>query len=129
MPGSGMRRLISVVAVLMPLVSIPQAWAEHVYLCRSPLLAYDFWNSLLAIQQQGVMVTPTIAAQICNGMKAGRDPQCIRVEAPHFRAFASGWNGALAMTDGTTKIWFHMPDGFGWMDSRSYISWLNTQRH
>lgn len=104
-----------------------RAWAEHIYLCRSPLLAYDFWNSLLAIQQQGVTMTPTIAAQICNGMKAGQDPQCIHAEAPHFEPFASGWNGSLAMSSTSTRVWFHQPDGFGWIDSRYYIYLLNAR--
>ncbi|HEY1936268.1 MAG TPA: hypothetical protein VGG99_30030 [Acetobacteraceae bacterium] len=125
-----MRRLISAIVlavILSQFGGITRAWADHIYLCRSPLLAYDFWNSLIALQQQRIVLTPTIAAQVCNGMKAGRDPQCIRVERTHFEPFASGWNGALAMTDGSTKIWFHMPDGFGWIDSRSYISWLNAQ--
>jgi hypothetical protein len=125
-----MRRLISIVALASmwtQLGGITRAWADHIFLCRSPLLAYDFWNSLLAIQQQGVVVTSTIAAQICNGMKAGQDPQCISLVRAHFEPFASGWNGSLAITDEDTKIWFHEPDGFGWVDSRYYISRLNAQ--
>lgn len=125
-----MRRLISVVvlaSILPQLGGITRAWADHIYLCRSPLLAHDFWDLLLAIQQQGVVVTPTIASQICDGMKAGRDPQCIRLEGPRFEPFASGWNGSLAMTNDNTKIWFHGPDGFGWIDSRYYIYRLNAQ--
>ncbi len=127
-----MRKLISIVVlagILSQFGGIERARAEPIYLCRSPLLAFDFWNSLIAIQNQGVTVTPTIAAQICNGMKAGRVPQCIRVEGPSFKPFASGWNGSLAMADDKTKDWFHEPDGFGWIDSRYYIYLLNVQLH
>lgn len=116
-------------SILSQFSGITQALADGVYLCRSPLLAYDFWNSLLSLEQQGVTITPTIAEQICNGMRAGHAPQCIRVVAAHFKPFASGWNGSLAMTDGNTRIWFHEPDGFGWIDSRYYINLLNAEQN
>lgn len=35
---------------------------KHMFLCRSPLLAFDFWQSLQDMQKQGV----TLTAQIPN---------------------------------------------------------------
>jgi hypothetical protein len=103
------------------------AQAAHMFLCRSPLLAYDFYNSLVELEQEGITLTPTIAQQVCAGMRAGGDPQCIRIAGSKFTPVASGWNGSLAMTDGATKIWFHNPDGYGWVDSRMYVQYLNAQ--
>jgi hypothetical protein len=60
-------------------------------------------------------------------MRAGKDPQCIRVEADDFRPIASGWGGALAMTDGHTKVWFHNPDAAGWVHPDFYVSYANSQ--
>jgi len=48
-------------------------------------------------------------------MKAGDAPQCIRVEVDQVKPIASGWGGALALTDGKTRIWFHNPDSDGWV--------------
>src|SRR5271165_4454202 len=93
-----------------PLAVAAEGATKHLYLCRSPLLAFNFRESLIDIKRQGVTLTPTIAEEICNGMRAGSEPQCIRVEGDNFKPIASGWGGALAMTDGTTRIWFHHPD-------------------
>jgi hypothetical protein len=102
---------------------------DHMYLCRSPILAYDFYNSLIDLVQKGIHLTPTIAEQVCAGMVAGPGvPQCIRVKAGKFMPIASGWGGELAMTDGTTKIWFHKPDGYGWIDSRMYVQYVNAMQ-
>lgn len=37
-------------------------------------------------------------------MRGGKDPQCIRVDGDDFKPVASGWGGALAMSDGKTRI-------------------------
>lgn len=79
------------------------------------------------IQKQGVTLTPKIAQEICDGMKAGQDPQCIRVEADEFKPVASGWGGALALTDGKTKVWFHKPDAAGWVHPDYYVSFVNSK--
>ena len=102
-----MKRLLligSLVLLALPLSA--EGSRKHLYLCRSPLLAFDFWGALQNMQQQGVTVTPKIAQEICDGMKAGREPQCLRVEADEFKPVASGWGGALAMSDGKTNECF-----------------------
>lgn len=99
----------------------------HLYLCRSPLLAFDFWRALQNLAQQGVTVTPQIAQQICDGMKAGQDRQCIRVEAAEFKPVGSGWGGALALSDGKTNVWFHNPDAGGWVHPDYYVLLANSK--
>ncbi len=124
-----MKRLIILALSLVLLSSSVSAGGDrkHLYLCRSPLLAFNFWESLQNIQGQGVSVTPKIAQEICSGMKAGQDPQCLRVEADAFQPVASGWGGALAMSDGKTKIWFHNPDTGGWVHPDYYVSYVNAK--
>lgn len=106
----------------------PQESHKHIYLCRSPLLAFDFWNSLQDVQKKGITLTPEIAQQVCNGMKAGNEPQCIRVEVDQVKPIASGWGGALALTDGKTKIWFHNPDSGGWVHPDYYVYFVNLKK-
>jgi hypothetical protein len=111
--------------LMLPVVSANDS-IKHMFVCRSPLLAFDFWSSLLSMQTKGVTVTPQIAEQICRGMKAGNEPQCIRIEANSFKPVASGSDGALAMSDGKTKIWFHNPDAGGWVHPDYYVWFVNT---
>lgn len=101
------------------------AGRRHLFVCRSPILAFDFWNDLLEVQRKGVKVTPQIAQQVCDGMKAGSDPQCIRIDAKDFKPIASGWQGAMAMSDGNTKVWFHSPDSLGWVHPDYYVVFVN----
>jgi len=98
---------------------------KYLFLCRSPLLAFDFWEALGNIQKKGVTVTAKIAEQVCNGMRAGEEPQCIRVDRESFKPIASGWGGALAMTDGNTRFWFHNPDAGGWVHPDYYVLYMN----
>jgi len=60
-------------------------------------------------------------------MRAGKEPQCIRVDAANFTPIASGTDGALAMTDGKTKVWFHNPDGGGWVHPEYYVYYVNSK--
>lgn len=125
-----MKRLFLIVVLSVILPSLPVFAEEnhkHLYLCRSPLLAFDFWRALQNIQEQGVTLTPKIAQEICNGMRAGQEPQCIRVEADNFKPVASGWGGALALTDGKNKVWFHNPDTGGWVHPDYYVSYVNSK--
>jgi hypothetical protein len=118
--------LLVIIFICHPLSVSAGGKTKHLYLCRSPLLAFNFWESLINIQRQGVTLTPTIAEEICNGMRAGSEPQCIRVEGDNFKPIASGWGGALAMTDGTTRIWFHHPDTGGWIHPDYYVNYINS---
>ncbi len=123
-----MKRLILIVLLSLSLPFLPVSAEDnsnHLFLCRSPLLAFDFWEALQNIQRQGVTMTPKIAQEVCNGMRGGQDPQCIRVEADTFKPVASGWSGALAMTDGRTKVWFHNPDAGGWVHPGYYVYYVN----
>jgi hypothetical protein len=90
------------------------------------VLAFDFWNQLQDIKAKGVTVTSEIAGEVCNKMRAGSGPQCIRVEGQSFRPIASGWAGALALTDGKTKIWFHNPASGGWVHPKYYVAFTNA---
>jgi hypothetical protein len=120
-----MKQLILIVLLSLPISAGEQT--DHLYLCRSPLLAFDFWKSLLNLQGQGVTITPKIAQEICDGMRAGRDPQCIRVDADNLKPVASGWGGALAMTDGKTKAWFKTPETGGWVHPDYYVLYVNSK--
>jgi hypothetical protein len=113
--------------VLSLLAVSAEAEQRHLYLCRSPLLAFDFWSSLQNIQKQGVTLTPKIAEQICAGMKAGQEPQCIRVEGDKFKPIATGWAGALALADGQNKVWFHNPVADGWVHPDYYVYYVNSK--
>jgi hypothetical protein len=121
-----MKHLILIVLLSLPISA--NGPANHLFVCRSPLLAFDFWRALQNLQQQGVTLTPKITQEICAGMRAGREPQCIRIEGDDFKPIASGWSGALAMTDGKTKIWFHNPDTGGWIHPDYYVSYVNRKR-
>jgi hypothetical protein len=121
------RRALKFVAALLLSLPISGKEPHHLYLCRSPLLAFDFWGSLVNLQQQGVTVTPKIAQEICDGMRADRSPQCIRVDADDFKPIASGADGALAMSDGKTETWFHNPDTLGWVHPDLYILYVRSR--
>jgi hypothetical protein len=128
--GSSMKRLTAIFLLGVILLCYPlpsQESQKHVYLCRSPLLAFDFWNSLQDIKKKGITLTPEKAQQVCDGMKAGKDPQCIRVEVDQAKPVASGWGGALALTDGRTKVWFHNPDSGGWVHPDYYVYFVNLK--
>jgi len=125
-----MKRLIPIVLLSLILLSLSvsaEQHQRHMYLCSSPLIAFDFWRSLQDIQKRGVTLTPKIVQEICDGMKNGQDPQCIRVDADEFKPIASGWGGALAMSDGKTRIWFHNPDSGGWVHPDYYVSFINSK--
>jgi hypothetical protein len=101
---------------------------QHLFLCRSPLLAFDFWQTLQSMRQRGVKLTPKIAEEVCNNMRAGDEPQCLRVEAADFKPIASGADGALAMSDGKTKDWFNNPASGGWVHPAYYVSFVNSTK-
>jgi hypothetical protein len=121
------RYALKVIAALLICLPVSAEKPSHMYLCRSPLLAFDFWGALLNLQREGVTITPKITQEICEGMKAGQDPQCIRVEGEDFKPVASGSDGALAMTDGKTKVWFHNPDAGGWVHPDYYVTYVNSR--
>lgn len=101
--------------------------SEPVAVKRGALLAYDFWNSLQDLSKKGITLTPKIVEEICAGMKAGSEPQCIRIEAATFTPVATGWGGALTMSNGKTKVWFHNPDSGGWIHPDYYVSYVNEK--
>ena len=116
-----------IVAALLLFLPITAKEPNHLYLCRSPLLAFNFWDALQNLTTQGVTVTPKIVSEVCAGMRAGTEPQCIRVDADNFKPVASGWGGALALSDGKTKVWFHNPDTGGWVHPDYYVSYVNSK--
>jgi hypothetical protein len=100
---------------------------KHMFLCRSRLLAFDFWQSLQDLHQKGITLTQQLAQQVCDGMKAGTEPQCMRVDGAYLKPIASGWGGAMAMSDGATKMWFHNPDSLGWVHPQYYVRYINEK--
>mgnify|MGYP003377419676 CR=1 FL=1 len=120
-------KVLAVAFLFAPFSATAAEGRQHIYLCRSPLLAFDFWGALHNIQKSGVTLTPKIAEELCAGMKAGAEPQCIRVVADSFKPVASGWGGALAMSDGDTQIWFHHPDTGGWVHPDYYVHYVNSK--
>ncbi|WP_157640022.1 hypothetical protein [Burkholderia ubonensis] len=120
---------VGLIALSIPMISpAADAGRQHLYACRSPLLAFNFWNALQDIRREGVTLTPKIAQEICDGMKAGDEPQCIRIEGEHLKPVASGWQGAMAISDGRTKVWFHNPDALGWVHPDYYVLFVNTKQ-
>jgi len=119
--------LIVIFALILCAPIIAQDHSRRIYLCRSPLLAFDFWNKLQDLKKQGVSVTREITQQVCDHMKAGTDPQCVYIEVAKFKPIASGWGGALALTDGKTKVWFHNPDSGGWVHPDYYVYLENSE--
>ncbi len=70
-------RLICGGLIALSVATAADAERRHLYVCRSPLLAFDFWNTLQDMHRQGVTVTSKIAQEVCDHMKAGDDRQCI----------------------------------------------------
>jgi hypothetical protein len=122
----GRHTLKIVIATLLLFLPISAKEPNHLYLCRSPLLAFSFWDALQNLVRQGVTVTPKIVQEICDGMRAGSTPQCIRADADTFKPVGSGWGGALAMSDGKSTTWFHNPDTGGWVHPDYYVLYINT---
>ncbi len=120
-------RALMVGLILPCLPASAEGKPKYLFLCRSPSLAYAFWSDLHDVQSKGVTLTPRIMEETCSGMKAGEDPQCIRVVSDEFKPVASGWGGALALTDGKTKVWFHEPDGGGWVHPDYYVRYVNSK--
>lgn len=120
------------VLVLVALASfgiLPSAAADAsvppgMYVCRSPLLAFDFWNSVLHLSQElKIKLTKEIVAQLA------ADQNCIRAASDNLRPIKSGWGGALAMADGDkSPVYFHHPDTFGWVHPDYYVQYVNDPR-
>jgi len=68
------------------------------FLCRSPVVANDFWNDLVSVQNSGVQVDRTIAASVA------KKHDCQFVASDRLRPirFVAG---QFAMTDGTVTGW------------------------
>jgi hypothetical protein len=79
------------------------------FLCRSPVVANDFWNGLISAQQTGVNINREIAASI-----AAKN-QCSFVASEILRPvdFVAGM---MAITDGRIK---------GWAEPHLYIMYVN----
>jgi len=83
---------------------------DGMFLCRSPVVANDFWSDLNSVSQAGVHLHRDIASEIA------KKHQCV---------FTGGTNlkpidfvaGELAITDGKTK---------GWADPHLYIMYVNS---
>ena len=91
------------------LVSTALAADAGMFLCRSPVVANDFWNDLLTARQTGVTVNREIAASIA------RKHQCQFVASERLKPI-DFVTGQLAITDGSIK---------GWAAPQLYIMYVN----
>jgi hypothetical protein len=121
--------LLSCVLVSFGGKAYSQEIVDKLFICRSPLLANNFWDEIKSIAQKGIKITPEIAQQICDHMRAGDAPQCLRISGASLTPFASGWAGMLAITDGRTKVWFQEPDSFGWVNPEYYFMHMNHRKN
>jgi hypothetical protein len=103
-----MRRLSLVALLLLPALETI-AGESGMFLCRSPVVANDFWNALLAAQQTGVSVNKEIATGIA------QKNDCPFVASNKLKPidFVAG---QLAITDGKIK---------GWAAPQLYILYAN----
>ena len=103
-----MKLLAAVIAVTL-LVSAACAAEAGMFLCRSPVVANDFWNGLVTAQQTGVRVNRDIAAGIAQ--KNG----CEFIASEHLKPI-DYVSGQFAITDGKIK---------GWAAPQLYIMYVN----
>lgn len=100
-----------IAAPLIAMLFASTAWAADagMFLCRSPVVANDFWNDLLTARQTGISVNREIAANIA------RKNQCKFVTSNILKPidFVAG---QLAITDGRIK---------GWAAPQLYIMYVN----
>lgn len=113
--------------------------AEHetlppgMYVCISPLVALNFWNSILHVTQElKFTLTHDIVAQLA------RDNECIRITSSNLRPIKSGWGGALAVADGDRKTYsypagkyndpHYSPKDLGWAHPDYYVQYINDPR-
>lgn len=122
-----MNKKVALTAVALVLIALSGlAQAKPVFVCRSPLLAFDFQKSLQELRAKRVNPTPQLAEQICDGMRAGTERQCRRIEVVELKPIAAGWGGALALSDQGTRVWFHNPDSGGWVAPDYYVWLVNS---
>ena len=105
--------------------------------CRSPLLAFDFWHSVLHVSQElKINLTHEIVAQLAadqgytdrNG-SGPKEPVCVRITSGDLRPIKSGWGGALALADGDkSPVYFYHPDSLGWVHPDYYVQYVNDPR-
>jgi hypothetical protein len=107
------------------------------WVCRSPLLAFNFWSAVLHVSQElKIKLTPGIVAQLAADQgytdRNGSGPKqgvCIRIASSDLRPIRSGWGGALALEDGNkSPIYFHHPDTLGWVHPEYYVEYVNDPR-
>lgn len=94
------------------------------YVCRSPLLAENFWSSLAHVTQDlKINLTPEITAQLA------AKQNCLGVVSDDLKPIQAGWGGSLALIDGgydKSPIYFHQPDGLGWVHPEYYVAYINV---
>ncbi|MCU6499570.1 hypothetical protein LPN04_17385 [Rugamonas sp. A1-17] len=118
---------LSTVFSLLSLAHAENTDLQTVFVCRSPLLAFDFWSKVQALRTQGIEVNRKIVRELCKGMHVGDSPQCLEVQFSGIKPVASGWGGALALADSGQRIWFHEPDSGGWVHPDYYIMIVNRE--
>ena len=82
------------------------------WLCASPLIAYNFWNDLGTIQKLGIQVDSAIAEQV-----AKHEP-CTRANSDQLKPTGAGWGDTLAFEAGAVR---------GWATSSYYVMYTKHQ--
>jgi hypothetical protein len=105
-----MKRSIGAALLLvLNVVSDARAAEPGMFLCRSPVVANDFWTDLNTAKQTGIELNMELAGSIA------RKNACPFVASPHLKPidFVAG---QLAITDGKIK---------GWAAPQLYIMYVN----
>lgn len=69
-----LRFKVRLAAVLVLALPISAEKPSHLYLCRSPLLAFNFWEALGNLKRQGITVTPKIAQRSATACEVAKTP-------------------------------------------------------
>jgi hypothetical protein len=96
-------------ASVLAAVSVARAAEPGMFLCRSPVVANDFWGDLVTAQQTGITLNRELAASVA------RKHQCPFVASATLKPI-DYVAGQLAITDGKLK---------GWAAPQLYILYVN----
>jgi hypothetical protein len=81
------------------------------YLCVSPVVAHNFWESVVTTHSKGVKITRDVLSQLANGQKVNAGQGCTwlpgsRLKAVNYMAnVGCAYGGMLLVTDGKRKGW------------------------
>lgn len=93
------------------------------YVCVSPVVAHDFWESVITTHKNGVKITREVFSQLAKGQKVNGGQGCTWLGSASLKAVSympnqgCGYGGMLLVTDGKQK---------GWAVTEYYIRYENV---